>query len=334
MKFVLSQFALATMAATTASAFVALPTPSRQTMMLTHQSVQATDPIVTRNLEFAKLHMAASNDDDDDDNVVMRSLSTQAKTLLTASLFAFTLATTVLPAPADAFTRKADMVPVPIELTKTEKAAKVKADAAAAKTSAKEAEKINADKKLSPAEKEKIAAKQQLDLSANTIKEYEKYVSVAKEADSKAFKAVTTAEKPFAAAKSKFIVDNDKLTAAKSQKMPTSAIKELTETVGRYRSQHQSRQERAEPVYICGLWSHFSCLFVCKCVRLCCGSFVLSLALIINSQIQGDAHICRKGSCRSQHGQVFRHNRIEKGRLKLVQCQGIKKSCGKPIPKG
>lgn len=98
--------------------------------------------------------------------------------------------------------------------------------AASASTAAK-VEKVEV-KKLAPEEKNKIVAKQNLDLSEQTLKEYTKYVSDAKGADAKASAALKNQEKVVAAAKKVVITDSDKLSAAKSQKMPETAVKELT----------------------------------------------------------------------------------------------------------
>lgn len=88
-------------------------------------------------------------------------------------------------------------------------------------------------KKLAPEERNKIMAKQNLDLSEQTLKEYTKYAAEAKTADSKASAALKAQEKTLAAAKKAVISDSDKLSAAKNQKMPQTAIKELTTKAGK-----------------------------------------------------------------------------------------------------
>jgi hypothetical protein len=85
---------------------------------------------------------------------------------------------------------------------------------------------------LSNEEKERLAAKKNLDLSQQTLKEYQKYVSDAKQADKKASSEFTTASKAAEAAKKQYVAASDKLSAAKSQKMPTTAIQELSRDAG------------------------------------------------------------------------------------------------------
>jgi hypothetical protein len=88
-------------------------------------------------------------------------------------------------------------------------------------------------KKLAPEEKIKITSKQNLDLAEQTLKEYQKYVSEAKGSDKKASAAFKAEEKVVAAAKKVVISDSDKLSAAKNQKMPQTAVKELTTKSGK-----------------------------------------------------------------------------------------------------
>ena len=88
-------------------------------------------------------------------------------------------------------------------------------------------------KKLAPEERGKITAKKNLDLSEQTLKEYQKYVASAKAAESKASTALKAQEKVVASAKQAAIADSDKLSAAKNQKMPQTAVKELVTKAGK-----------------------------------------------------------------------------------------------------
>ena len=63
-------------------------------------------------------------------------------------------------------------------------------------------------------------------------KEADKKVSNARTSDTKAGSDLKNAERVVVPAKKAFITVNDKLTSAKNQKMPTSAIKELSGQVG------------------------------------------------------------------------------------------------------
>ena len=81
--------------------------------------------------------------------------------------------------------------------------------------------------KLSKEEKERIAAKNNLDLSQQTLKEYQKYNSDLQSAFKKADSQKTTAVKQATDAKNAYMKINDKLSKAKNEKMPSSAIQEL-----------------------------------------------------------------------------------------------------------
>lgn len=88
-------------------------------------------------------------------------------------------------------------------------------------------------KKLAPEERNKITAKQNLDLAEQSVKEYTKYAAEAKGAEAKASAALKNQEKIVAAAKKTVITDSDKLSAAKNQQMPQAAIKELSAKAGK-----------------------------------------------------------------------------------------------------
>lgn len=180
----------------------------------------ATKPAFTRQ---TALPMAPSennrNPNPNPNRNPMQDFSNSAMSLFTASAFAFAAATTVLPAPA--------MAAVVAETPAVEQKAPVKKQ-----LSEKEQEKIKLAK-MSQAEREQYSAKKNLDLSDKTIAEYQRYLSEAKAADGKANKAVEAAEKVATPAKKAFVAATDKLSSAKSQAMPQSAIKELSGQVGR-----------------------------------------------------------------------------------------------------
>ena len=83
--------------------------------------------------------------------------------------------------------------------------------------------------KMSKEEKEVYLTKKNLSLAESSLKEYKKVVSDAKSAESKADKALQSQTKATANAKKSFEEASTKLQTAKKQKMPTSAIKELSE---------------------------------------------------------------------------------------------------------
>ena len=102
-----------------------------------------------------------------------------------------------------------------------------------------------APKKLSKEEKEFKQANSSLDLSKQTLKAYEKLSSDAKSADKKASSALESATKNAASAKKAYTTVSAKLAAAKSQKMPSSAIKELSADSGtRTRTTSKQQQEQ------------------------------------------------------------------------------------------
>jgi hypothetical protein len=86
--------------------------------------------------------------------------------------------------------------------------------------------------KLSAEEKEFNKSKANLDLSKRTLKAYEKLTSDAKSANSKASSALESATKNADSAKKAYGAISDKLSSAKSQKMPQSAVKELSADAG------------------------------------------------------------------------------------------------------
>ena len=100
----------------------------------------------------------------------------------------------------------------------------------------KEAPKKEAPKKEAPKisaeEKDLKKSNKNLDLSKQTLKAYEKLTSDAKSANSKASSALESATKNAASAKKEYGAISDKLSAAKKQKMPQTAIKELSADAG------------------------------------------------------------------------------------------------------
>lgn len=112
-------------------------------------------------------------------------------------------------------------------------AATATAAASAPKVEKVEVKKVKVEQKLAPEERNKVTAKKNLDLAEQTLKEYQKYVSEAKGTESKASAALKAQEKVAAASKKAAIADSDKLSSAKNQNMPQTAIKELTVKAGK-----------------------------------------------------------------------------------------------------
>jgi len=83
-------------------------------------------------------------------------------------------------------------------------------------------------KKLTKEEKEFQKAKSNVDLAKSTLESYQKLNTDAKTADKKAKTALTIASKNEATAKKAYTTVADKLSSAKKQKMPESAVKELS----------------------------------------------------------------------------------------------------------
>lgn len=100
------------------------------------------------------------------------------------------------------------------------------------------------EKKLSKEEKEYVKAKSNVDLANKTLKSYEQLGSDANDASKKASNALEVATKNTASAKKAYTTVADKLAAAKKQKMPTSAVKELTADAG-------TRTKIAQRVCVC-----------------------------------------------------------------------------------
>lgn len=154
-------------------------------------------------------HLAMGKNDNNNNNNNSIDFGKAAMSLVAASVMAVSSANTILPVePAFAATAAPPAV---------EKSSK-KADL----------------KKIAPEEQNKIAAKKNLDLAEQTLKEYTKIASDAKAVDAKASSAFKGQEKIVAGAKKTVAATSDKLSAAKNQKMPQTAIKELTDKAGTY----------------------------------------------------------------------------------------------------
>jgi hypothetical protein len=110
---------------------------------------------------------------------------------------------------------------------------------------AKPAAKKQAPKKVAPKlsgeEKDLNKSKANLNLSKQTLNAYEKLTSEAKSANNKATSALDSATKNVASAKKAFGTISDKLSSAKSQKMPQSAIKELSADAGTNKNERKNR---------------------------------------------------------------------------------------------
>ena len=163
--------------------------------------------------------MANNNDANNSNNV---NIGKAAMSFMAASMIAASSANSFLPV-EPAFAAAA---PTTKSTTTTTVVDKKKAD------SKKVDVKKDDVKKMAPEEKNKIVAKKNLDLAEQTLKEYTKIASDAKSADSKATTAFKSQEKIVTGAKKTVIATSDKLSAAKNQKMPLMAIKELSEKAG------------------------------------------------------------------------------------------------------
>jgi hypothetical protein len=162
---------------------------------------------------------------------------TAAMSFVTASVLAVASATTALPVQsADAFTVKSQDAPAPVvEVVASRKTFAAKPAAAAVKKvdpkkeeAAKKAAEKAAMDKLSPEEKQRVSTKKSYELSQNSLKAYEKILSESKSSLSKANNNLKAQDKTAASAKKAVIRSSDKLSQAKTEKMPASAIKELT----------------------------------------------------------------------------------------------------------
>jgi outer membrane biosynthesis protein TonB len=103
--------------------------------------------------------------------------------------------------------------------------------------------------KISAEEKDLKKSKANLDLSKQTLKAYEKLTSDAKSANSKASSALETATKNAASAKKEYSTISDKFSSAKSQKMPQSAIKELSADAGTKKNEREREQHHRKSLF-------------------------------------------------------------------------------------
>jgi hypothetical protein len=168
----------------------------------------------------SELCMAAPRDEQNN-NALAVSFEKAAMSFVIASVLAVSTATTVLPvSPAHAAAAPAPAV--------SEKQALAKSKLAKEEREKVLANEKQAFQKLSKEEREKILATKDLSSAQDYLKEYTKNASEAKSADGKAVNALKAQEKVVENTKKLVITDSDKLSAAKNQKMPASAIKELT----------------------------------------------------------------------------------------------------------
>mmetsp|Transcript_5810 Transcript_5810/g.6766 ORF Transcript_5810/g.6766 Transcript_5810/m.6766 type:complete len:330 (-) Transcript_5810:310-1299(-) len=148
--------------------------------------------------------------------------SNSAASFLMASFLAVsTVATTTTAIPA--FIESAQAAPVKTVETPKETPKKKTVEAPKKKT-------VETPKIVSSEEKDLKKAKSNLNASKETLNAYEKQSSDAKSADKKALSALETATNNASTAKKAYVEVSDKLSAAKKQKMPQSAVKELSAT--------------------------------------------------------------------------------------------------------
>jgi hypothetical protein len=171
----------------------------------------------------SELCMAAPRDDQNN-NAFSVSFQKAAVSFVAASVLAVSTATMVLPvSPAHAYGAPAPAVPETPASIKLAKAAREKVLA----------NEKQAFLKLAKEEREKILANKDLSLAQSSLKEYSKIASESKAADAKAMNTLKAQEKVVDNTKKQVISDSDKLSAAKVQQMPQSAIKELTAISGK-----------------------------------------------------------------------------------------------------
>lgn len=173
---------------------------------------------ISQSTPLNQLDMAKDFNDQD----LVANMGKTAMSFVTASALAFSTATTVLPV-APAVAKQAEPVVVDAKTAKKEAAAAAKAKADAEK---------QAIAKMGKEEKELYTAKKSLSLSQASLKEYSKFVSDSKSAESKAAKALAEQEKKTATSKAALKSASEKLQLAKKEQMPSSAIKELSEIEG------------------------------------------------------------------------------------------------------
>jgi len=158
-----------------------------------------------------------------------------AASLLMASVLAVSTVavvdTTVFAQPAHAEKIVVEQAKQPDAKKKAPKTEAPKKEAPKKAAPKKEAPKKEAPK-ISAEEKDLKKSNKNLDLSKQTLKAYEKLTSDAKSANSKASSALESATKNAASAKKEYGAISDKLSAAKKQKMPQTAIKELSADAG------------------------------------------------------------------------------------------------------
>lgn len=160
-----------------------------------------------------------------------KDIEKAAFSLTAASVIAVSAFNGFVP-PADAAVKSQPAPAVP--LTKTEQRAADKAAAEKAKADAAAKAAAEAEKALSKEEKERNASKKDLVSAETALKNYEKALSTAKATESKTASQLKAQQKIVDNAKAQFITASDKLSAAKNQKMPQSAVTELSAAVSEY----------------------------------------------------------------------------------------------------
>lgn len=176
-----------------------------------------TSPMLSDNpaTSSVALEMAAQQDGK---MSVVENLGKGAMSIMAASALSFSASTMILPIEPALAAAKSAPAPVVVDKKATKKAneAKAKADAEKAKIA-----------KMGKEEKEVYLTKKNLALSESSLKEYQKFLSEAKDTETKATKNLKSQKKVAENAKKDFVAASKKLQSAKKQKMPESANKEL-----------------------------------------------------------------------------------------------------------
>jgi hypothetical protein len=168
-------------------------------------------PTIVTTKTNSQLMMQQQNQD----QTMVHTTKKAALSFLAASVVAFS--TSVVPAPSD---YGVNALPLPVTVGTVQPA--------------NAAEKTAKAPKLPKEEQERVDAKKNYELSQQTVKAYEKILADAKKADSTAAKTLESTTKSVEYAKKEFVTASDKLSMAKSQKMPSAAIQELTAKTSTY----------------------------------------------------------------------------------------------------
>ena len=207
-------------------------------VMLTKESVafapSKLPTATTSSLVTAPLYANLVDDENESNNSSSRSTTNKSLTEVAAKVApSFLLASFLAVSTVGVSTTAIPAFVEPAHAAIVQQKTAVTAKAAPAATKAKATKKVaDTSKIISKEEKELNKAKSNLDLSKSTLKAYEKLSSDAKSANKKALSALETASKDAKNAKKEYVAISDKLSAAKSQKMPKSAIQELSAQSG------------------------------------------------------------------------------------------------------